>query len=247
MDLNEGILLVTISLGCRCICSIFVRRVCSTCLSRVLHVYDNILWSYISCWSIMALFVMETKPWTWYRVLGLLISASFKAISSSMIGMSAATILRSDMVPSHHSASCTSTKHPWVRIFFLLPWTSTQHRILILLHLCLIIILRSRMSCSNRISHNLLLSRHLIVVTVSRRLCYNSWKQVSVSITLIFWFFKTLVIWNRSILLIVLLMLLISLLSRCSCSWLNRSCSNCRCIRYMRVIIWCRTTAILRK
>lgn len=190
---------------------------------------------------------METKPWTWYRVLGLLISASFKAIWSSMIRMRTATILCCDMVPSHHSTSGTPTKNSWIRVFFLFSWTSTQHRILIMLHLCLIIILRSRMSCSNRISHNLLLSRHLIIVTVCRRLSNNSWKQVSISITLILWFFKALVIRNWSILLIVLLMLLMPLLSRCRCSWLNRSCSNSRCIRYMRIIIWCCAATILRK
>lgn len=190
---------------------------------------------------------METKPWTWNRVLGLLISASFKPISSSMVGMRTATILCCNMITSHHSTSGTPAKHSRVRVFFLFSWTSTQHRILILLHLSLIIILRSRVSCSNSISHNLLLSRHLIIVTVSSRLSNNSWKQASISIILNLWFFKALVIRNWSILLIVLLMLLMSLLSRCSCSWLNRSCSNSSCIRYMRIIIWGCATTILWK
>ena len=160
-----------------------------------------------------------------------------------MIGMSAPAILCCNMVSSHHTASSTSPKHSWIGVFFLLTWTSTKHWILVLLHLRLIIVLRPWVSCSNRVSHKLLLIWHLIIVTVGRRLSDNSRKQVSSALNL--GLFKALVIRNRSILLIVLLMLLVPLLSRCGCPWLRRGSSNCCGVRNVRIVIWCSTAAIL--
>ena len=187
---------------------------------------------------------MKAESWARHGWLQLLISTSFKPTSCSMIRTSASSILSCDMITSHHTTSSTTSKHSCIWILFLLPRAPSRHWILIVLHLCLVVILRSRMSCGNGISHWLLLSRCLIVIAVSWRLSNNCWEQDSISTTFSFWFFKTLVIRNWSVLLIVLLVLLMPLLSWGSCSWLWWS-SNCGCIGYLRIIVRCCTAAIL--
>lgn len=187
---------------------------------------------------------MEVESWTRQRRLRLLISTSFEPTCCSMIRASTSTILSCDMIASHHTAASTTTKHSWIWIFLLLPWTTSRHRILVVLHLSLVIILRSRVSRCYSISHRQQRSRHLIVIAVSWRLSGNCRQQVSIATTLVLWLFKALVIRNWSILLIVLLVLLMPLLSWCSCSWLRWS-SHCGCIRDLRVIVWCCTAAIL--